>query len=389
MKQNKKKILLLTDYPIDGIGGAEKSTLTVAKILYNEGVEVHILTPSLSKMPNKNYYYHFWGKYLGNKILVFMRKAHGLIKVVKQIRPDYVNAQFSQYGFVLTILRGIGILPRTCKYFFTDRDFLSAYNKKYQMTFKLFSHKLTGIVCTTSINEKLWKSLNSKVNTKVIHNVLEENWYCYSDEKKLKLREAVNYKKTDFVIGFSGRFASWKRWDDVYLICKTLKNNDNIKFEIAIAPLTDTDEKKYQEMLNFIDRIKKLLGNKIMVYINSSLKEMDDFYYRLDCFVLTSENESFGRTLLEAASRKCVLICTNSGGAPEVDGNNKNMYEVGNIDQVSNIILSYVYNVKKQNEDKEFFYDRFNKVFNREIFVKKNKELYNLGDSEWGMINED
>lgn len=372
----RRKIILLSDFPVDGIGGAEKSLMTVAEILYDEGMEVHILTPDINSKPNPNYVYHYFGKHLDTKFVLFWRKVYHLMKVINEVRPDYVNAQFSQYGFVLIISKGFGILPKKSKYIFTDRDFLNAYNKKYHMIFKLFAHKLDRIVCTTSINEALWKTANSKVRTFVIHNVLEEQWYSFSKEKKNEVRKKNKYDDKTFVLGFSGRYASWKRWDDVYKICEQFKDDDRVRFEIAIA--AHTDEEMYHDMLEYIDKMKKTFDNKINIIINSNINEMDEFYYKLDCFVLTSQNESFGRTLLEAAARKNILISTNSGGAPEVVGRKSNLYDVGNIQQVTGIIKNYISNKQKCEEDKEFFYDRLMTVFNREIFKHRNIKLYDL-----------
>ena len=80
---------------------------------------------------------------------------------------------------------------------------------------------------------------------------------------------------------------------------------------------------------------------------------MEDFYYDLDIFVLTSEGESFGRTLIEAMARKCVVLGTNSGGVPDVIGNKEFLFEVNDVDDVCDKITNYVGNKEKLQKAKQ------------------------------------
>jgi len=49
---------------------------------------------------------------------------------------------------------------------------------------------------------------------------------------------------------------------------------------------------------------------------NIPQEEMNELYYAADIFVLTSNRESFGRTAIEAMSRKCAVLGRNVGGLP-------------------------------------------------------------------------
>src|SRR5690625_2185949 len=88
---------------------------------------------------------------------------------------------------------------------------------------------------------------------------------------------------------------------------------------MAVGCLDKRSEIKTREMFAELDT---LLGDRFEGKINISLEEMDQFYYDLDIYILTSNKntESFGRTLVEAMSRNTVVLTTDAGGAVEVVG---------------------------------------------------------------------
>ena len=78
-------------------------------------------------------------------------------------------------------------------------------------------------------------------------------------------------------------------------------------------------------MNEYISKLEKASEGRLICRMNAGKEIMQQMYAAMDIFVLTSEFESFGRTLVEAMSKKTVVIPTNSGGAPNVVGNEKNL----------------------------------------------------------------
>jgi len=68
-----------------------------------------------------------------------------------------------------------------------------------------------------------------------------------------------------------------------------------------------------------------------------------------DIFILPSITESFGLVALEAMASKNAIISTKSGGLPEIniDGITGYLSEIGDIDKMSNDIISLIENPKK------------------------------------------
>lgn len=368
IENKNNRLLFVFDYPLSDLGGASKSSKTIINILLKNKYDIHVLEPYDPKEELiDGVKYHYWGKVESNKLKLYKNKIVVLLKTSNKIKPCIIHSQFSQYGFILVLLKKMHMISKKNKTMFTDRDFYSSYSNKYRFIFSKYAYLLDKIICTTQINGKLWKEANCRNRVEVIHNVLEPVWYQYDDNERNLIRRNKGYQESDFVVGFAGRFTKYKRWDDVYKICEKLCSYDNMRFSFVLT----YGNGEYDTMQKYIERLNKLLGSKVTIKVKADINEMNSFYYSLDCFVLTSDKESFGRTLLEAASRKCVVIGTNAGGVPEVIGKTENLYRVGDINKATEIIIMYQNDKSRLLLDKEFFFNRFNNEFSREKFEKE------------------
>lgn len=364
-----EKVLILIDHPLDKIGGAQKSTITFIDEIKDK-YDIYILSPFFDKNISgiDDDKIICWGNPY-NKITSKMSRYYFLYKTVNEIKPEIIHSQFSQYGLSLMVCNYFNIL-KGARCYFTDRDFFSAYSKKYKFLFKKLASKMEGIICTTNINRELWdrevKNLNKTI---VIPNVLDREWYEYDVNKRNSIRKN-NHDR--IVVGFSGRFVDWKRWFDIIEICRSLSDNQLFEFHFALSSTTNR-----VDMMNYIDNLKMLLGDKCKISIDVCESEMQMFYYSLDIFVLASENESFGRTLIEAMTKKVIVIGTNSGGVPDVILKKENLFNVADIKGAVNIISNYCDDADLMKKDKEYFYNIVNSVFTKEYYSSVVEDIYN------------
>lgn len=362
------KIIYILDWPIDLIGGAQKSTYTIATEMQNHGHDVAICCPQLkSKCPDNKITYYFHN-IKGNSYREKLLKIKYYKQLFEENYFDIVHIQNPSSFSIIGLMLKLGYIKNSkTKFIFTDRDFYQAYKKIQKLLFRFIERKYEYIICTTSLNEKQWKKVTK--HSLVIPNVLDDKWYEYDENHNLRNKVKNN---STFILGFSGRFVAYKRWDTVYEICSLLKNKD-INFLFAFGTANECEDK---ELEIFLKKLDDIVPGKYRFIKNVSQKEMMDFYYAIDCFILTSDNESFGRTLLEAMTKKCIVIGTDSGGVPEVIGNPEFLFEVGQADDAVRIVEKYMHFDEQSKKAQEYFYNRVNSVFSKEVMVNSHLKIY-------------
>ena len=225
----------------------------------------------------------------------------------------------------------------------------------------------------------LWKKAindwGKSINIKVIENTAGYIFENYNE----KLEKSDS---TKFTVGFAGRYTEWKNWPLAVEICKKLDKHigDNLLVKMAVG--CDNSKSK-EQTLEMFSELNRILGKRFEGLTNITLEEMDKFYYDIDVFVLTSkrDSESFGRTLVEAMSRKTAVLTTNSGGSVEVVGDKNNVFNTA--EEFVDRILEFYNNRDLLNFEKEKNYLRVKEKYSTQNNIEKHISLYTdlLNDS--------
>ena len=354
------KILYLLDIPINSIGGSQKSTNTCIEIMQKNNHDVWLMCPQNEEEPISR----------ENTLFFYQRKVRILSSVLKVLRTfwfirqsnfDIVNAQNLESATIIGFLKKLGLIKKDTTTVFTDRGFLTAYTEQEIKRINWTIDGIDEVICTTHINQDNWNKYYPQKEAYCINNIVEEIWI--EKENTDRNHETIN-------IGFCGRFDEYKRWDTVEKIIDRLSGNELYSFFIT---LTYDNEMQRIHMNKFIEKIKK--NTNVNIFINLSLDKMIQFYDTLDIFILTSEGESFGRTLIEAMLRNTIVIGTNSGGVPEVIEKKSNLFEVDDVNECINIIKKY--NAHNIQNEKDYFYNFAKNKYSRENFENKLLQIYN------------
>ena len=136
---------------------------------------------------------------------------------------------------------------------------------------------------------------------------------------KIDLRQ--KYPQFDFVVLMASRLTREKNFQVALLaLGQVVKTNS----KIGLVIVGDGPERKNIE--REIDRLG-LTKNVILEKWNDDLS---DYYQTADLFLLTSNYEGYGRTLIEAAQEGCPILTTNIGAVGEVlDETNSLICQVG------------------------------------------------------------
>lgn len=380
------KIVYVCDAPFSGIGGAIKSAKTIINSMVAKGYDVTLLLigkDEYIKIPGCRVDYY--------DQLFFYQKSHIIAKIWRCIirciiyvyyfnshEFDVVHVHSSSSAKFISGLKKYGLISNKPKYIFNDRHYYWGYEPRNQRFYAKTINSWDVVLCTTENNKQAWlegvKQEGLEIDEHkicVVSNALEPFWFEFNSSKKTKIREELGIKDNEYVVGFSGRYEPWKRWDVAFEIAKKMADMRNVHFMIAIGK--GSDESK---MKSIVRQFKNLLGDRAHIYIDVELGQMKKFYYALDFFVLTSENESFGRTLIEAMTKRVAVLASNSGGAPNVIQKEENLFEVGDSNAAVQIIRRYISDKKRLEKDKEYFFNLAYRRYQEKNMIDSIEKIY-------------
>ncbi len=366
----------MTDNDLDLVGGEQEST----KIIINgckEKFRIGVIQPGFIKNPQSGVQYFKITEMTRLKQVIkhpvaFIKYILGIRKIIKVSKPRIIHTQAQVSFFMVALLKKFHFISKDVYLIHTERGLYTKYKNFFKYIFFFFMSKLDMLVTTTEFNMKYWKEALEKkgfvLNYRIIENTAGKLFESYDELFNVEDQEKLT-------IGFAGRYCSWKNWPLAVEISKKLNNilGAEINIKMAVGCL---DKNAMRETNKMFQELDETFGARFEGKINISIEEMDKFYYDIDVFILTSDHntESFGRTLVEAMSRKTVVLTTDAGGSVEVVGNCGNVYQ--NADAFVKRIVLYSEDRKAMNIEKERNFQRVKNVYSLENNLTKHQKMY-------------
>ena len=258
------------------------------------------------------------------------------------------------------------IIIRICK-LFNIKVVLHAHGSEFEKFYDSSKHK-KYIKRTLNKVDKLivlsnsWKEFYSKLvdNTKiqVVYN-------------GVKIYDNIEKNNNEIKQGlFLGRMGKRKGIYDLIDAVELLRN-ENYNFKIVLAGDGE------------IDNVKKIIKTKglqkyfeIVGWIDG--KQKDKIFNKSDFLVLPSYNEGLPMSILEAMSRKVLVISTNAGGIPEIinNGNNGILIESGNIYELKSAIKNAIIPNDNIENIKNKALETIKENFNIEDMINEIEKIY-------------
>lgn len=369
-------ILIMSDTSLETIGGEQESTKIILEGM-KDVFSIGIIHPGilLNEIPGVEFFKLTEKKRLKDLIkkpinfIKYINQARGIINTTK---PRIIHTQAQVSFFMVTLLKKMGLISKSSFIIHTERGLYTKYNRFFKGLFYFFMKDLNVLLTTTDFNMYYWEKIQKKkglnFKTKVIENTGGKTY------EKINM-DLLDKNNDTITVGFAGRYADWKNWPLAVEISKKLNDVFPNKVQIKMA-VGCINKYSYNQTNQMFNEMNELLGNRFEGMININQTEMNQFYYDIDFFILTSnENtESFGRTLVEAMSRMTIVLTTSAGGAVEVVGNNQNVlttaYEF--VERIENIYRDKIEMKNQMNNNLKRV--RSNYSLDNNIF--KHKKMY-------------
>lgn len=383
-----KKILYLMEYPIDLPGGGQMSTQTLCDGIleytdrYKYDYVPVVCCPTLLKKTDKDYDFKIVTYESDEnredtklkRIANFLSRINSFRRIIKSESPDFIHVSMSESLITFGFLRCLGMFSKI-PFVYTDRGLAYGYRKHSMMCIKATLRHAERLLTTTEFNKNLWSKENLSCKTTVIPNTISKSFNDYDENRRSEIRKEFGISDDELVIGFAGRISEEKDWPFVPELVKAASNT-GVKFKVALV--ISVYEAGDLDQVNMVKRgIIDAIGEENLIYMQDlSQKEISDYYYLVDIFVMSSMFESFGKAAVEAMSRKCDVLSTTAGGLKEVIGKEENLYTKETVDKFSDRV-KYLYEHKDVlDADREYFYNRYRSNYTIEANVTRHLEVY-------------
>jgi glycosyltransferase involved in cell wall biosynthesis len=356
----KKTIVYLLEYPLDLPGGAQMSTESLCRSLKNSDYVPVVICPSLLGKSPRDYPFRVVTYRMGeNRLLNFIMRAMAFRKLILEIKPDIVHIQMPEslvtYGFsgIRSKSRGGPAL------IFTDRGMYYGYRAHTMFLMKQTLKKARLLLTTTETNRRLWLEGSNVRDVRKVFNTISDSFSVYDEEKRKSLKDA---RRGRLSLGFAGRICEEKNWPFAVRLVRMI-HEAGVDFEVrlVLSVFEKGDDEKVKEI---VEGITSVVGSQSLVFGQDYTQEMmQEYYYGVDVFIMTSRFESFGKAAVEAMSRKCAVIATDVGGLSEVIGRSENLYTEDRAQKAVDYIKRAAADSEFLASEQEYFYGRYRDSF--------------------------
>ncbi|WP_323593465.1 glycosyltransferase [Aliarcobacter butzleri] len=322
------------------------------------------------KIDNINIERKYKQLYFPHRYIPFNFLKKGYVKMAEDLYKKYINKfgipdiihahNFLYAGIIAKFLKnkyGINyIITEHSSSFVLDK----ISNKKIKLIQNVAANASKVTAVSSSFNKILEKYTESSID--LLPNIVDD--FFFQKDLKNKMSEDFTFL----------HIASLDKNKNQELLIKSFekiaKINDKIHLNIAGAG----------NMRNILENLVKKIGieNQVSFLGLISQEKVRDEMMKSDCFVLTSNFETFGVVLIEALACGLPIISTKCGG-PEDIVNYKNgiLIDVKNQVQLENAMFMMYEKVKEY--DKLKLRNDANENFGQEAFVKNIIKYYELG----------
>lgn len=261
-------------------------------------------------------------------IIGMLGEGFRLARMMKSHSIDLIHANSLRAGIMASLFNWVHRLPMV----WHVRDNLpkGLIGKGISLLAKLTVKAIIGI--SQSVFQGFdRKKLANRMH--LIHNGVELHESTYEEKERWReeFRKEFNLPLQSKVIVIIGQIAPWKRQEDAIRAMRSLLDRGHDVYLCVVG------EAKFGQSCNeYWDSLHELtanLGLENHVRFTGFRKDVVEICCAADLLFLCSDNEPFGRVIIEAMSQALPVIATRAGGVPEIIDHEHSglLYEVGDL----------------------------------------------------------
>lgn len=316
----------------DSVGGSHRSILELYDALKNDsGVSfvfvLHEVGPLSDLLDSLNIQYEY----------IFIKRLAGESPNLLKIIFSVILSFFKLSGFIrknkIDIVHGNDLrinltwsLPTRLSgafYIWHQRSVMSP-SVLWKASILLADH---FVAISTYVYQSLPSNIPKSKKTLILNPFNIGNTYDKEVSRKW-VNKHYNIPKNYILLGYVGRLVDWKNVDFLINCFMRYANHSNLQLHLVIVGSGDGE---YTDSLR---RLVNKLGIKDIVTFTGFSFEPNRLISALDLMVAPSNQEPFGRTLIEAMIQKTPVLAARGGGHSEIidNGVTGRLYDHNNID---------------------------------------------------------
>jgi len=235
-----------------------------------------------------------------------------------------------------------------------------------------------GIICISKPVLEGFDKEKLKGRLHLIHNGVELQEISELEKQRIKkrTRKQLNTPLQSKVMVIIGQITPWKRQRDAILATKQLiKEGHDVCLWVVGEAKFRPENFVYKESLHELAAELNLEGR---VRFTGFRKDVLEICCGADLLLLCSDNEPFGRVIIEAMSQSVPVIASNAGGVPEIIEQDHCglMYEVADIEGLVRCAKKLLTNDSLRQRMGGFAVKRVKEHFTIQSTVAKVEDVY-------------
>lgn len=346
------RILFVTDHA-GASGGAEKSLITLVRSLQSRGHDIFCV------LPEKGETYTALASY-GVKLLVCAMPA--IERTRNPLRIAGWLCAMLWFGLVVGIyvrIKRIDVIHSNktpCTFYAAAASFFSwrpiiwhvrNVNKNFGIIGKLLFAYVDVVVCIShAIAKPFFDTFPDSEKIVVVYNGVMINPLKKISLRSENLMGEMGIKKPAFLVGVVGRITAWKKIEVFLQAMKRIVDDGQASavYGVIIGDCVTSKEKQMHDDISYKSYVQSVHANLNLgerVRFIGFKKDVETYIAELDMLVLPSENEPFGRILIEAMALGVPVIASRSGAVPEIILDNETgvLFPVGDDRALADAIL--------------------------------------------------
>ena len=319
----------------DSIGGSHRSIIELYSELENSAItpvfvlhEIGSLSDLLDGL-NVQYEYIFIKHLAGespNILNIAFSVVLNFFKLSKFIRKNKIDIVHGN-DLRINLTWSLPTRLSSTVYIWHQRSLMSP-SVLWKTSVLLANHFIT-------ISEYVHQSLPSNIpkskKTLILNPFNIKNTYDRSVSRKW-LNELYDIPKNSILLGYIGRLVYWKNVNFLINCFKEYINKNNLQLHLIIVGSGDN------EYINDLKQLVHKLGINNIVTFAGFNSEPNRVISAFDLMIAPSNQEPFGRTLIEAMIQKTAVLAARGGGHSEIidNGVTGRLYDHDNIDSFMN-----------------------------------------------------